>query len=113
MVIKAEAEQKAEGGERRGAGAPSRKRPIRNTRAQNQSQRKPRWCGRGIGSAALAAGADGESPPFFSLSSSSSGPKKDPEVQGGVPRAELLLLGETGEVPAGAESLLQRPVSRR
>lgn len=59
------------------------------------------------------AGADGESPLFFFFLSSSSGPKEDPEVQGGVPRAELLLLRETGEVPAGAESLLQRPVSRR
>ncbi|CAF96619.1 unnamed protein product [Tetraodon nigroviridis] len=43
----------------------------------------------------------------------SSRPKEDPEVQGGVQRAELLLLGKTGEVPAGAEGVLQRPVSRR
>lgn len=62
-----------------------------------------------------AAVAQLESTALFTLScsSSSSRPKEDPEVQGGVQRTELFLLGKTGEVPAGAESVLQGPVSRR
>lgn len=74
-----------------------------------------RWGESDVGLTAFAAVTELEAAVLFTLwcSPLSSGPKEDPEVQGRVKRAELFFLGKTREVPAGAEGVLQRPVSRR